>query len=232
MMYTVGLSKKLVLKAQLDTRFADLTTQANVTKHAPKEVEKAALEYRHLAYPPKIALMRMADPLATNATVGGWASVANLTLYHASTHANAQNFDGGNRPVVEVKGAIGILDAGGGNPTQACIGVSADGGATWTPLDGTGGTKSTVRQCGDTCGQGLSCYPYITQLHYMTGAVGYTPINFPSDRVVQLVADFGGDDSSFGNPAGYNAYCLMLNAQAQAIGYWGWIELNARERGF
>lgn len=241
MRYTTTLDQKVLVRAQLETRFADLTLAANTTLHnAAADFEKLAIEYRHLAFPPVIDLMAMADPIVTSAALYGasqWRAVTNTILKHTSSTNNAPNYAGGNYPVVELAGAIGIVGANMNVAclTACCLGYSTDNAATWIPLDGTAGTKSTERTFGDTCGTIRSPFATPTHPHYITGAAGYSPINFAVDRMVELVATFGGDEASFGNPASITHYCIMVGKNGQDLrstplcAGFGWLTLTARE---
>src|SRR3990167_4322067 len=164
MIYTVSFDKKVVVRSQIQDRFDDLTLFSNTTKPTPADVEKLAVDYRNLGRPPVINLMIHKDPAVTDALVAGWYPT-DMVLKHASTHSTAPNFDGGSFPVLEVNAGVGTVFAL--INYRACIGVSIDGGVTWIPLDGTAGTKTTVRTFGWGQGQSVGCYNAVTNLHYM-----------------------------------------------------------------
>lgn len=240
MKYSQVLDRTTVSGTQLDLLFTELKDYFNTAKLRARTFEKGAIEYRHLAGPPVISLMSEPAPLATGATpYGGWYPVTNHKILHQATIDNAPNANQtGNYPVLEVSGAVGFVGASRpwahpGVPGRVCLGVSVNAGATWNPLDGSGGTQNTARPLGDTCGRTLAYYDSPTQAHYIYGTANYRPIDYQSDRTVHVLAAFGGDLWNAGPPSALNAYCLMIDGQqTNTCQGWGWIELVAREVGF
>jgi hypothetical protein len=238
MRYTATLDRKLLVQAEVEQKFSDLNTAVNTTKLAPGDFDKMAVEYRNLQRPPKFGLAQRARPIALSAgSWGGWYQVTNLTVKHAQVSAfGLSAHDGTKRPTVEVSGALGLVGGCGtvaGGITKCTIGVSTDGGVSWQALDGTGGTKSAVREFGDNSGSAIAYYAAPTQNHYLLGTPNYFPVDYPVDRAVQVLASFGGDEGSFRTPVGLNAYCLMVDAPLQNVVQGsGWLTLDAREKEF
>lgn len=230
------MDRKVLKASDITGMLNALTTAINTSRIAPESFEKLCIDYRQLLEAPVIELMSNADPLIVGIVAfGGWFPCGNTMLLHDSSHANASNANGGNYPVVIVKGAVGFVGAtrGGGVPTSVCLGVSTNGGVSWTPLDGTAGMKNSSRQLGANAGRAMPFYSSPSQVHYMTGVGGYRPKNYPSEKMVELQAAFGGDRDSFGNPTLYNAYCIMTDgALTDSCQAWAWLTLDAREQGF
>lgn len=233
---STDLDRRVLKSAEVQALFDDLELAVNTTLLSPSSFEKLCTEYRSLLETPTFGLMATADPLVVGVVAfGGWYPCTNTILQHDSSHPGAPNFDGGNFPVVLVAGSVGFVGAcrGGGVPTSVCIGRSADGGATWEPLDGTAGRKRTQRELGANAGRDYPFYASPAQTHYITNAANYRPKNYPSEKMVDVMAAFGGDRDSAGDPTAYNAFCLMVDgALSNSCQGWGWLTLDARERGF
>ena len=229
--------RKLVVKAELQALFDALGTQVNTTLLSPDVVDPNALEYRHLAYPPKIGLMIDKKPLTIDSSVayGGW-YVTDAQLRHASTHSSAPNGPVNNQGVVHVRALVGMAGAHSATyptvPTQACIGYSTDNGATWVALP-----TATSRDLGYGSGACVPMYATRSMTHYMTGAAGYVPPNHPTDRAIELAVSFGGEGGVTVNPTTIDRYAIMMNGYGAGFSdnvftLWGILELNARELGF
>lgn len=236
MKYSIVLDPRIVKKPDFVALRLDILAQINSTKLDARLLEKQGIEYRHILDAPTFNYMRRAEPLTVGVVnFGGWFAITNLILRHVATQDNAPNADGGSFPILDFHASLGFVGADRvlGAPTKLCIGVSSDDGVTWTPLDGAGGTLRTQRFLGDGSGYALPNYATPSQPHYLTGAPGYRPINYPSERMVDLVAAFGGDYGSHGAPSGINAYTVMVDGDvSDDCQGWGYTKLDAREDGY
>lgn len=234
--FTVEIDRRKLVLAEVQTRFDDLEDFVNVTQFDPENVEVEAVDYRLTAEPLKINLMTRPAYFDLGALVAGWYPVNNHMLEHISTHANAPNVDGQSiYPSVLVRGVASFVGACRLTPlTMVCLGVRFSGAFPWTPLDGVAGVD-TRRTLGRGRGDARPYYnPRQPQPHYMQQLVAnWTPPDYPTDALVEVVAHFGGTLNSHRNPTQVGQYCLMVNdVLADDIQGWGWLELDARERGF
>lgn len=233
--FTIELDRRRLVGTEVQQRFDDLEDFVNVTQFDPENVEVEAVDYRLTAEPMKINLMTTPAWFTLGALVAGWYPVTNHVLKHKSTHANAPNVDGQSiYPVVLVRGVASFVGANRATLlTMVCLGVRAAAVDPWIPLDGVSGVD-TRRTLGRGRGDARPFYATrTTQPHYITGAATYSPVDYPTDTLVEVVAHFGGTLNSHRNPVNTDEYCLMVNdVLANDVQGWGWLELDARERGF
>lgn len=215
------LNRKTIEKDELQALFDALATGV-VT---PDDVEKMTLQYRHLKQVPKFHLRAVSDPLELSPIPStGWYPMAQW-VHHASTVPNADNYDESGKPCVELIGRLHLVGCGiPPQPTQACLGVSADG-ATWTSL------PATVRPIGFGKGVAIPFYDSPNQPHYLYGGTGYRPVNYPYDGQILLNAMLGGADG-LADPTAYSYFTIMLDGElSDTCQGFASMTLNARDNG-
>lgn len=215
-----AIDRKLLIKSQLQAAFDAIESGAMV----PGDMEKFAIGYRNLNTVPKFMLRTKMDPLELSPVVqdGSWYPMLGKYCRHNANILSANNYDASNQPVLEVRGAAYMVGAGTApQPTHVCIGISEDG-LTWTHV------AESVRPFG--FGKGTS-YPYYdspSQNHYLTGAPGYFPVNYPYDQAVMVYGMFGGD-AGYADVGTYKYYTLMFNGVlSDTCNGFAWLTLNAR----
>ena len=235
MKYTSELDRRKLLSTEVQGRFDDIDAWVNTHLLEARAVPPFGISARNIVGARTINLCSQRDPVTVAGVPSlGWYK-SDLAVAHQAALSGQHHHDDGitSYPTVEVTAFVGVTDS---DPTKVglykmCIGVTTDGGVTWTPLDGTGPLKRSQREFGDGCGTSPNYYATVMQTHYMTGLNGYYPKNFPSDRAVRLVATFGGDSDSFGDPTVINGYCVMFNAPpVDPCTPWGFLTLDATER--
>ena len=132
--YTGPIDYKKIESSEMDQRFTDLLTKANVTKFDILSFRKRSVRYRHLKQAPiQFAYKeRMGNQIFTGALtkVGAW-NWTDAIVAHSQTAANAPNGTETGHPVIHIHGSY-LSNEWETGAYEIGIGYSTDAGVTYT----------------------------------------------------------------------------------------------------
>lgn len=192
------LSRDKVSQAEIQNALTAIQNSLNAVKLRENNLEPDSIHLRHLNQLPKINLS-CEFGTAKGSTIDGtphtdgsknWYHIPDSILKFNLGAAGLPNMYEANKPVIQLFGPFHTnhcqtLTSGTSAITEVCIGMSTNGGTTWTPLE------VTKRPTGQTCGREIAFFKG-PQKHYLFNTSNYHP-HYDWDRGIWLIGSFGGD---------------------------------------